>query len=261
MIVREPAVAGTFYPDHPDRLRRDLERFLGHVEGEGHDPPPKALIVPHAGYIYSGEVAGSVYRRLGPVAEGISRVVLLGPAHTVYLEGMAVPEADCFSTPLGHVPLDQQAIETITSLPGVVHSNAAHSREHSLEVQLPFLQVLLGEFRLVPLVVGHCDPDLVAAVIDTLWGGPETLIVVSSDLSHFLPYGEARDVDSDTCRRIIDKSSSLIGEQACGAYAINGLMRSRHCQELSVEAVDLRNSGDTAGDKRRVVGYGAFLLN
>lgn len=261
MIVREPAVAGTFYPDHPDRLRRDLEGFLRPVEEEEHGPPPKALIVPHAGYIYSGAVAGSVYRKLGPAAEGISRVVLLGPAHTVYLEGMAVPEADCFSTPLGRVPVDQPAIDTIASLPGVVCSNAAHSREHSLEVQLPFLQVLLGDFRLVPLVVGHCDPDRVAAVIDTLWGGPETLVVVSSDLSHFLPYGEAREVDGDTCRRILDKSSSLIGEQACGAYAINGLMRSRHGQELSVEVVDLRNSGDTAGDKRRVVGYGAFLLH
>lgn len=261
MIVREPAVAGTFYPDHPDRLRKDLERFLGNVTNEGDEPPPKALIVPHAGYVYSGEVAGSVYRRLAPLAEQIARVVLLGPAHTVYLEGVAIPDAQCFSTPLGEVPLDEKAIETIASLPGIVRSNAAHSREHSLEVQLPFLQVLLGDFRLVPLVVGHCGPDRVAAVIDALWGGPETLIVVSSDLSHFLPYGEARDMDSDTCRRIMGKSSSLTGEQACGAYAINGLMRARHCEALTVEAIDLRNSGDTAGDKRRVVGYGAFLLH
>lgn len=261
MTVREPAVAGTFYPGRPARLRETLEDFLAEARDPGEMPPPKALIVPHAGYVYSGPVAASVYRRLEPLRENIRRVVLLGPAHTVYLEGMAVSDVAAFETPLGKVGLDRPAIESISAMPGVVCSNAAHAREHSLEVQLPFLQMLLDQFLLVPIVVGHCDTDQVAAVIDALWGGSETLILISSDLSHFLPYGEARELDGNTCRRIVDKCSSLSGEEACGAYAINGLMRSRHGRNMVVEAVDLRNSGDTAGDRRRVVGYGAFALH
>jgi len=179
----------------------------------------------------------------------------------VPFRGLAAPSSDTFLTPLGPVAIDVEAVERLLALSQVHMLDEAHRQEHSLEVHLPFLQATLGEFRLVPLVVGHCGPDRVATVIDALWGGPETLIVVSSDLSHFLPYGEARDMDGDTCRRIIGKCSSLTGEQACGACAINGLMRARHCQALTVEAIDLRNSGDTAGDRRRVVGYGAFLLH
>ena len=261
MVVREPAVAGTFYPGQPTRLRHELESFLEDAESVRPAPAPKALIVPHAGYMYSGAVAASVYRRLKPIAAQIRRVVLLGPAHTVYLDGMAIPKVSGFATPLGEIPVDNEAIEVVSSLPGVAYSNAAHSREHSLEVQLPFLQTVLKDFSLVPIVVGRCEADLVAAVIDALWGGPETLILISSDLSHFLSYGEARELDGSTCKRIVDKSSDLTGEEACGAHAINGLMKSRHCQALSVELVDLRNSGDTAGDRRRVVGYGAFALN
>jgi len=261
MVVREPAVAGTFYPGQPTRLRHELERFLEDAEPLKAAPPPKALIVPHAGYMYSGAVAASVYRRLRPIAAQIRRVVLLGPAHTVYLEGMAIPQVSGFATPLGEVPVDDEAIKAISSLPGVVYSNVAHAREHSLEVQLPFLQTVLNDFSLVPIVVGRCEADQVAAVIDALWGGPETLILISSDLSHFLSYGEARELDGSTCKRIVDKSWDLSGDEACGAHAINGLMRSRHCQTLSVEVVDLRNSGDTAGDRRRVVGYGAFALH
>lgn len=261
MTIRSPAVAGMFYPGHPSRLRQDVGSLLDSASGAPEAPPPKALIVPHAGYVYSGPIAASVYRRLTPVRDGIRRVVLLGPAHTVYLDGMAIPEVSRFATPLGEVPLDLPAIESISGLPGVVRSNVPHSREHSLEVQLPFLQMLLDDFRLVPVVVGNCEADRVAAVIDVLWGGEETLIVISSDLSHYLPYGEAQEADGNTCRRILDKTSSLSGDEACGAYAINGLMRAMHCRDLTVEVVDLRNSGDTAGDRRRVVGYGAFALN
>jgi len=259
MAIRAPAVAGMFYPDHPAHLRRDLEQMLGDEPAEA--AAPKAVIVPHAGYVYSGPVAASVYRRLASARSTITRVVLLGPAHRVYLEGMALPDVTGFATPLGQIPLDRPAMEAVSALPGVTWSNAAHACEHSLEVQLPFLQMVLDDFRLVPVVVGRCDADRVARVIDALWGGPETLVVVSSDLSHFLPYNRAREVDGNTCRRILGKTSSLSGEEACGAYVINGLMRSQHCQDLVVEAVDLRNSGDTAGDKHRVVGYGAFLLH
>ena len=258
MTIRDPAVAGMFYPGQPTRLREDVQNMLQSAPGAGDLPAPKALIVPHAGYVYSGPIAASVYQRLAPLRQAIRKVVLLGPAHTVYLDGMAIPDVSAFATPLGRVPLDLSTLESISTLPGVVRSNAAHSREHSLEVQLPFLQLLLDDFRLVPVVVGHCEADRVAALIDVLWGGEETLIVISSDLSHYLPYDEAQAVDGNTCRRILDKASTLSGEEACGAHAINGLMRTMHCRDLTVEVVDLRNSGDTAGDRRRVVGYGAF---
>ncbi len=261
MAIRDPAVAGMFYPDQPARLRKELEQMLQGAAAATEAPTPKAVIVPHAGYIYSGAVAASAYRRLASAGGSIRRVALLGPAHRVYLEGMAVPDVTGFATPLGEIPLDRPAVEAVSALPGVTWSNAAHAYEHSLEVQLPFLQIVLDDFRLVPVVVGRCDPERVASVIDFLWGGPETLVVISSDLSHFLPYNRAREMDGNTCRRILDKASSLSGEEACGAYVINGLMRSQHCRDLAVEAVDLRNSGDTAGDKRKVVGYGAFALH
>lgn len=261
MSTREPAVAGLFYPGRAQRLQHDVESLLGDAAGRPPGPAPKALIVPHAGYVYSGPVAACAYRRLAGIESAIDRVVLLGPAHRVFLDGMAVPETMAFATPLGEIPLDLTAIEAISDMPGVCRSDAAHAREHSLEVQLPFLQTMLADFRLVPVVVGRCEAERVANLIDALWGGPETLIVISSDLSHFLPYLKAREVDGNTCRRILDKDGQLTGDEACGAYAINGLLRSRHCQTLTIEAVDLRNSGDTAGDRRKVVGYGAFALH
>jgi AmmeMemoRadiSam system protein B len=174
---------------------------------------------------------------------------------------MAVPTADAFATPLGDVPLDRTSIARIIDLPGVCVSDEAHHGEHSLEVQLPFLQTVLAHFSLVPIVVGDCDPDRVAAVVDSLWGGPETLVVISTDLSHFHSYEEAGILDSRTCDRVVARDSELTGEDACGARALNGLLRSRHSRQLAVELLDLRNSGDTAGDKSRVVGYGAFLLH
>ena len=250
-----------FYPANPARLKDAVERMLGGARSPAGDAPPKVLIVPHAGYVYSGEIAANAYRLLRPVSEIVQRVVLLGPAHRVFLRGVAVPECDAFSTPLGPVPVDRAAVDAIAGLPGVERSDMAHAEEHSLEVQLPFLQSVLGAFSLVPVVVGQCGPEVPAAVIDELWGDNETVIIISSDLSHYLPYDQARITDSQTCRRILDKSSSLSGSDACGAHAINGLMTSRHCRDLSVKVVDLRNSGDTAGDRRRVVGYGAFALH
>lgn len=261
MSTRSPAVAGMFYPGQPDRLEQDVSRMLGEHALAESSAPPKALIVPHAGYVYSGSIAAAAYRLLAPARDEIRRVVLLGPAHRVYLRGVAVPECDSFSTPLGPVPVDGSAVDTIAGLPGVIRSDQAHAEEHSLEVQLPFLQRVLDDFTLVPIVVGQCDPSIPAAVLDALWGGPETVIVISSDLSHYLPYDQARETDGQTCRQILEKSSTLSGHEACGAHAINGLMTSRHCRELSVTLVDLRKSGDTAGDRSRVVGYGAFALH
>jgi len=260
MNIREPAVAGMFYPARADQLERDLRSMLGDASTKS-GPVPKAIIVPHAGYVYSGPVAAAAYHLLAPARRTIRRVVLFGPAHRVYLDGMAVPTSDGFATPLGTVPVDGVAREAICGLPGVCVSDVAHEAEHSLEVQLPFLQAVLDEFELLPVVVGRCEPGLVAGVLDAAWGGPETLIVISSDLSHYRPYDEARDIDNNTCARILGKATTLTGHEACGAHAVNGLMSARHCAPLAVEAVDLRNSGDSAGDKSKVVGYGAFILH
>ena len=188
-------------------------------------------------------------------------MVLLGPAHRVYLEGMAIPSADAFSTPLGEVKLDLDAIERVSKMPAVVVSDEAHREEHSLEVQLPFLQTVLKQFSLVPIVVGNCDAKIVADVIDELWDADDTLIVISTDLSHFHSYDEARQIDASTCNRILDKSNDLSGEQACGARAVNGLMSSEHSRLLDIELLSVCNSGDTAGSRDRVVGYGAFPLH
>jgi AmmeMemoRadiSam system protein B len=260
MSVREPAVAGSFYSSDAEQLRRDVGRLLGQAETRS-ALVPKVMIVPHAGYIYSGPVAASAYRLLEPLRESVRRVALFGPAHRVYLDGLAIPASDSFVTPLGSVALDLEAIGQIANLPGVCVSDVAHAQEHSLEVQLPFLQMTLDDFQLIPVVVGRCDCDRVARVIDSLWGGPDTLIVISSDLSHYLSYEDACRVDRMTDKRIRQKASTLTGEEACGADAVNGLMRAKNCEELHVEAVDLRNSGDTAGDKSRVVGYGAYILH
>jgi AmmeMemoRadiSam system protein B len=260
MASREPAVAGSFYSADAEQLRQDVDRLLGQADLRS-SIAPKAMIVPHAGYVYSGPVAAAAYRLLEPLRESIRRVALFGPAHRVYLDGMAIPASESFRTPLGTVPLDAAAIRQISELPGVCISDLAHAQEHSLEVQLPFLQMTLDEFQIVPVVVGQSDSGQVARVIDTLWGGPETLIVISSDLSHYLTYEDARRIDQSTGKHIHEKVSTLTGQEACGAYAVNGLMRAQHCKDLDVETIDLRNSGDTAGDKSRVVGYGAFILH
>ncbi len=260
MRIRAAAVAGAFYEADKDRLRQHLVSMLA-GSGALTGVKPKVLIVPHAGYIYSGTVAAQAYATLAPVAGDITRVVLFGPAHRVPLEGMAVPDADAFATPLGAVPLDREAMQYACTLPGVCVSNEAHRLEHSLEVQLPFLQTVLGQFALLPVVVGHCAARTVAAMMDALWGGPETLLVVSTDLSHFHSYQEACSLDTRTCNRVMKKDSSLTGRDACGAYALNGLLSSEHCRPLVVRELAVCNSGDTAGSKDRVVGYAAFILH
>jgi hypothetical protein len=255
--VRRPAVAGMFYPDDPRELAHQLSRFLSDVEATG--PAPKALIAPHAGYVYSGPVAASIYARLAGARDRIQRVVLLGPSHRVPFRGLARSSAEAFETPLGRVPVDAEAQRVLDDLPQVGDLDAAHALEHSLEVQIPFLQQVLGEFTLVPLVVGDAAPEDVARVLEALWGGDETLIVVSSDLSHYLDYDTARARDSATSERIAQLSEQPFhGEEACGCRAINGLMRAARAHGLEGEIVDLRSSGDTAGPRDRVVGYGAY---
>jgi AmmeMemoRadiSam system protein B len=260
MSVRQTAVAGLFYQADKEALQKSLQSLLDGVE-VAPALAPQALIVPHAGYVYSGHTAATAYRCLAQRREQIRRVVLLGPAHRIPWRGMAVPTATAFASPLGDVPLDREALDRICTLPGVSVSDEAHREEHSLEVQLPFLQAVLKDFTLVPVLVGQCETRMVARLIDALWGGPETLVVISTDLSHFLKYEQAQQLDRDTCRRILAGDSELNGEQACGARALNGLLASRHGQALAIELLDLCNSGDTAGDRNRVVGYGAFALH
>ena len=258
--VRAPAVAGYFYPADPIQLRNELGRLLAAVPQSVDAPVPKVLIVPHAGYVYSGPIAASGYARLAPAAGRIRRVVLLGPAHRVAVRGLALPEAAKFASPLGEVVLDLQAIEAIADLPQVLASGAAHALEHSLEVHLPFLQTVLGDFQLLPLVVGRATPEEVAQVLECLWGGSETLIVISSDLSHYLSYDDAREKDADSVARMLRLEPGLDHEQACGATPVNGLLALARRRGLSAELLDLRNSGDTAGDKSRVVGYASLAL-
>jgi AmmeMemoRadiSam system protein B len=252
-------MAGSFYPGETSALAAEVAGYLADAASPS-SLPPKAIIAPHAGYMYSGAIAGSIYARLAPLAGKVTRVVLAGPAHRVYVTGAAVPGVEAFASPLGPVAIDAAAIAKLRALPFVEVSDAAHAREHSLEVHLPFLQSVLGSFSLVPVVVGDASPDEMALLFDTLWGGPETLIVVSSDLSHYLPYDSARGRDRDTARAIVALEATLVPEEACGAAPINGLLRAARRRGMKAELVDLRNSGDTAGDRSRVVGYGAFAF-
>ena len=261
MTTRPAAVAGTFYPEDRETLEAMIQAMLAAADPASDPGFPKALIAPHAGYVYSGEVAASAYRLLEQAAGQITRVVLLGPAHRVYLRGMALPSVEEFGMPSGRIPLDHAGIDVALALPGTVVSDEAHALEHCLEVHLPFLRALLDPFSLIPILVGDCSPQDVARVLEALWGGPETLIVVSSDLSHYHPYDVARELDAATTGDILARATNLTGEQACGANAINGLMVAARKFGLSVRALDVQNSGDTAGDRRQVVGYGAYALD
>lgn len=260
--IRRAAVAGTFYPDSRGVLEAQVRDYL---EQAPHPTErvarPKALIVPHAGYVYSGPIAAAAYARLAAACEDIQRVVLLGPAHRVVLRGLAVPAADSFATPLGEVEVDRAAVTRALDLPQVSESDRAHALEHSLEVQLPFLQTLLPRFRLVPFAVGDATPAQVAEVIELLWGGVETLVVVSSDLSHYHTYDQARRLDRSSAQTVLALSPTLDHDQACGALPINGLLTVVRRRGLQPELLDLRNSGDTAGDRLRVVGYGSFVFS
>lgn len=260
--IRQPAVAGVFYPGQASVLSGDVHALLATaaLADVSVYAPPKALIVPHAGYVYSGATAALAYARLAPLRTVIRRVVLLGPVHRVPVRGLALPGADVFETPLGQIEVDPQAMASLRMLRQVGISPAAHAQEHSLEVQLPFLQAMLNDFKLVPLVVGDATPAEVAEVLEALWGGPETLIVISSDLSHFLPYDTAQARDQDTVKTILALRSNLTHEQACGGTPVNGLLLAARHHHLQPDLLGQCNSGDTAGDRQRVVGYAAIAF-
>jgi len=259
--IREPAVAGMFYPDNPAQLHRMITEFLDQVP-EVSEPAPKAIIAPHAGYVYSGPVAATAYARIRRARKQIRRVVLLGPSHRVGFPGLATSTADTFRTPLGDIPVDKEVVKRLNDLPQVRSLDQAHMLEHSLEVHLPFLQECLDEFSLVPLVVGDAGAEEVAEVLEMLWGGDETLIVISSDLSHYHDYATARAMDQATSDAIVAMQPEGIGyEGACGRNPVNGLLSLARKKHLHAETIDLRSSGDTAGARDQVVGYGAYIFH
>lgn len=259
--MRRAAVAGTFYLRDAAALRAEVSRLLAAAPAPG-PSRPKALVVPHAGHVYSGAVAATAYAQLRAPGPPVERVVLLGPSHTTSHAGLALPDVARFRTPLGEVPVDAAGVAQALALPQVTVSGEAHLREHALEVQLPFLQVALGAFSLVPLTVGHCSAEDVAEVLHALWGGEETLVVCSTDLSHFLAYGEACLLDRRTAAQVLALDAAGLGrEQACGRTPLAGLLLEARRRHLAASLLDLRNSGDACGDMERVVGYGAFALH
>jgi AmmeMemoRadiSam system protein B len=259
--IRQPAVAGLFYPDDPRALREVVQTYLARSLPAEPVTMPKALVAPHAGYIYSGPVAASAYATLAEARGRITRVVLLGPSHRHPFRGLAAPTVEYFATPLGRIAIDHEALGALAGLAQVHRLDAAHSGEHSLEVHLPFLQEVLGEFRLVPLAVGQARADEVAEVLERLWGGPETLVVISTDLSHYHDYASARRLDAATCAAIEAlRFEELDHESACGRMPLAGLLLLARRRGLRVHTLDLRNSGDTAGGRDRVVGYGSWAL-
>lgn len=254
--IREPAVAGLFYPGEPQNLRNMVDTLLRRVNQNS--SRYHALIVPHAGYVYSGPSAAYAYAGLGK-ARNIKRVIILGPSHRVFVRGIAISTSNHFKTPLGLVEIDQKAQERITDLPQVVVSDEAHAMEHSLEVHLPFLQSQLDDFKIVPLVVGEASPTEVSEVIERYWDEEETLILISTDLSHYHDYETACQIDNKTCDLIKNRQYEAIGpENACGCRPLNGLLYLAKQRDINVELLDLSNSADTAGTPDRVVGYGTF---
>ena len=257
---RQPAVAGSFYPANPIQLHQMLDTYLNDADTGA--KVPKAIIAPHAGYIYSGPIAATAYARLKKAHNLITRVVIIGPSHRVSFRGLAVSKAEAFITPLGSITVDQEAVKTIAKLPFVDYLEEAHTYEHSLEVHLPFLQEMLDDFKIVPIVAGDASPEQVSQVIDALWGGDETLIVVSSDLSHYHDYAVAKKLDKTTSAVIEHlQYEQLANDSACGKVPVSGLLKLAREKSLTIKTIDLRNSGDTAGDKSRVVGYGAYVID
>ena len=249
-----------FYPGDPEKLRREIQGYLKAVQKA--PPPPKGIIGPHAGTIYSGPIAATAYASLIPVRNKIKKVVLLGPSHHVPIRGIVAPTTEAWATPLGTTPVDQETLQSLANLPQVQFLNEAHEEEHSLELHQIFLQEVLDDFSLIPLVVSRTQPPEVAEVLNQVWGGDETIIVVSTDLTHYLDYETARRIDEKSSKAIEElRFEDLEDTQACGLYPVRGFLLAARQHKLKGKTVDLRNSGDTCGDKSRVVGYGAYIFS
>ena len=259
--VQPAVVAGMFYPAEPEQLRADVRRYLQQAKVQT-TTPPKALIAPHAGYIYSGPVAGNAYAQLESRSGTINRVVILAPAHRVAFSGIAYSSATLFRTPLGDVEVDLEALNSVTELAQLQQRDDAFRDEHSIEVHLPFLQETLSGFKIVPLLVGDATPAQVDELLEALWGDSETLILISSDLSHYLSYDAARKMDQEATIAIESLNPDALSyHHACGRTPVSGLLLAARRHRLKVETLDLRSSGDTAGTRDRVVGYGAYALS
>ncbi|MET0116185.1 MAG: AmmeMemoRadiSam system protein B [Sedimenticola sp.] len=259
--IRRPAVAGLFYPADPQELRQDVHQFLG-AATPGRIASPKALVAPHAGYVYSGPIAGSAYAQLSGVRQSVNRVILFAPSHRMAFRGLAYSAADYFETPLGQVKVDREALASLDDLSQVNQLEQPFENEHALEVHIPFLQECLDDFTIVPLLVSDATPEQVEEVIERLWGGDETLIVISSDLSHYMDYETAREMDAEATRAIEELEPDRLGyNNACGRTPVSGLLLAARHHHLKATTLDLRNSGDTAGPRNQVVGYGAYAFN
>ena len=258
--VRDPAVAGFFYPADKETLASDVAGYLFAAPIPA-TVAPKALIVPHAGYVYSGQIAANAYAAWRCQRDKIERVVLIGPAHRLAFKGIAAPKVEAFKTPLGNVPIDADAVAAIRDMPQVLLDDEPHRLEHSLEVHIPFLQQVLGDFKLLPLVAGSVSGEQVAKVLERLWGNESTRFVISTDLSHYQDYETAKRLDGATAEAIETMNPTAISrDQACGRIPVAGMLIAARNHGLSIERIDLRNSGDTFGSKDKVVGYGSWAV-
>jgi len=259
MNIRPAAVADIFYTANGTELAAQVSDFMD--ADEVTNIVPKALIVPHAGYIYSGGTAGKGFALVKKLTAAVNKIVLIGPCHRVWIQGLAIPDCQYFETPLGKIEVDSKTLNELVKFPQVTISDQAHAQEHSLEVQLPFLQSIFDQFKLIPLVAGEVSEDAFIEVLEYLWGGEETLIVISSDLSHFLDYDAAVAIDNKTSQAIESfEAGSINSDMACGSAGIKALLSLAKNKNLHVKTIHQCNSGDTAGDKDRVVGYGTYAI-
>ncbi len=260
MKNKKADVAGLFYPSEPEELKSMLETFVNTAKSVNN--LTRAVIAPHAGYVYSGPIAGSAYKALYSSKENIKNVIILSPSHNCSFDGVATHSAQAFSTPLGDIEVNQELKEKIASLPFIKELDEAFIREHALEVHLPFIQYVLPHAKILPLVVGQTYPEEIQMLIETLWNDPSNAFVISTDLSHFLSYMQAQKLDSLTAKQFERKLFQEIHhEQCCGYFPVRGMLKFAKEHGLKISTLDLRNSADTAGDKGRVVGYGSFMIH
>ncbi len=257
--LQAAAVAGMFYPGNPAQLAAGVDGSLAKAA-----PPrlsPKAVIAPHAGHVYSGDIAGAAYRLLAQRKGEIKRVVLLGPNHRMPVRGIALSPAEAWETPFGPLPVDRTARDSLARQPGFAVTPMPFVNEHSLEVHLPFIHRVLGKVEILPMLVGETTTEQASRTLDALWGGPETAIIISSDLSHYHDYETCRTKDEETASGIERLQQDIcVGDRACGFHSIKGLIDQAQRRDLRVTALDVRNSGDTHGPRDRVVGYGSFAF-
>jgi len=264
LTSRQASVAGSFYPKNPAQLKKTLTNLFNANEDLNIDfqTPVKAIIAPHAGYIYSGPIAAKAYSLVSTCIKGKNKITIIGPSHFVPFNGIALSTAEFFETPLGKIKVDHHAYELINRIPEVIYLDEAHAREHSIEVHLPFIQYLKKDVRIIPLAVGQTSYQKVAKVLEKFCEEKDNLIIISSDLSHYHAYGYAQKYDLQTALKIENYKCSQLGpNEACGYLAIAGLLKMAKDRKYKIKRIDLCNSGDTSGSKDTVVGYGSWFFH